>query len=151
MNSAYKCVVDIDQDDGDIQFTVTGDGQIFILSSGLGSVVLPQFFSGLSSFYLERTSRMRLESYGNSDFYNFIRDSKKIRIEHVRHHPGGRDIYNFNLEKFVTAIDRGFSKVLKNSHDKNKLTVISKEKHPPLGEDVVNAYQHYSHVLKKKI
>ncbi len=37
-------LIDIDQDDGDVQITVSGDEQVFIFSSGLGSVILPQLF-----------------------------------------------------------------------------------------------------------
>ncbi|MEM5003979.1 hypothetical protein WKH54_02880 [Priestia megaterium] len=151
MSPVYKCVVNIDQEYGDIQINVSGDGQIFIFLSDLGSLILPQLFSELSSFYQEKTSRARLESYGNSDFYTLIRDSKKIRIEHVRHHPGGRDIYTFDLKNFVVAIDKGFNKALENLCDKNNFTLKSKEKFHPLGEDVVNAYHHYSQILKRKV
>ena len=67
LSSEYKCLTNIEIDVGDVQITVSGDEQAFTFSSGLGSVILPQFFKLLSSFYTEKNSRTRLDSYGNKE------------------------------------------------------------------------------------
>ncbi|WP_205753863.1 hypothetical protein, partial [Gottfriedia acidiceleris] len=52
---------------------------------------------------------------------NFVRNSNNIRIEHIRHQPGGRDISSYNLYMFVSTIDKAFSKLLRQLHRNIKI------------------------------
>jgi hypothetical protein len=146
----YKCLVDIELEGGDVQITVSGDEQIFTLSSGLSPVILPQFFKLLSSFYTGENSRTRLDSYGNADYYNFVRDSARIRIEYVRHQPGGRDTFVFNLYKFVMAIDKAFNKLFKQLRREGIIPLKNEEFGHPLVENVIDAYNEFSSTLNSR-
>jgi hypothetical protein len=149
LSSEYKCLANIELDVGDVQITISGDEQVFTFSSGLGSVILPHFFKLLSSFYTEENSRTRLDSYGNGDYYNFVRDSSRIRIEYVRHHPGGRDTFIFNLYQFVMAIDKAFNKLFKQLHREGIIPLKNEEFSHPL-QDVINAYNDFSSILNSR-
>jgi hypothetical protein len=136
----YKSKVEIDLDGGDVKITVLGDEQVFTFSSGLGSLILPEFFSLLSSFSSGKNSRGRLNSYGNSDYYIFVRDSARIRIEYVRHHPGGRDNYVFDLYKFVIAFEKAFNKLIKQFRKEGVIPLKNKELSHPLDQNVLDAF-----------
>jgi hypothetical protein len=144
LNFEYISKVKIDLDCGDVQITVSGDEQVFTFSSGLGSVILPQFFTLLSSFSSGKNSRGRLNSYGNSDYYNFVKDSSRIRIEYVRHQPGGRDTYVFDLYKFVMAIDKAFSKLIKQLRREGVIPLKTEAIGHPLERNVLDAYKQFS-------
>lgn len=150
MSSEYKCLADIELDGGDVQITVSGDKQVFTFSSGLSFVILPQFFALLSSFYSEKNSRSRLDCYGNANYYNFVRDSARIQIEYVRHHPGGRDTFVFNLYKFVMAIDKAFNKLFKQLRREGIIPLKNEEFGHPLGENVIHAYNEFSSILNSQ-
>jgi hypothetical protein len=47
----YNSKVIIDLNGGEVLITVSGDQQVFAFSSGLASVILPQFISLLTSFH----------------------------------------------------------------------------------------------------
>jgi hypothetical protein len=150
LSSEYKCLADIELDSGDVQITVSGDEQVFTFSSSLGSVILPQFFKLLSSFYTGENSRTRLDSYGNADYYNFVRDSARILIEYVKHHPGGRATFVFNLYKFVIAIDKAFNKLFKQLRREGIIPLKNEEFGHPLAENVINAYNDFSSILNSR-
>ncbi|MGG2027991.1 hypothetical protein AB1282_20020 [Gottfriedia sp. S16(2024)] len=149
MSSTYKGLVEIDLEDGEVNITVSGDEQDFTFSSGLGSVILPQLFLELSSLYNGKSSRVRLSNYGNSDYYNFVRDSNKIRIEQINHQPGGRDIYSFNLYMFVSTIDKAFSKLLRHLHREGILALRFQDEAHPLCKNVLDKYNEFSSIIRK--
>ncbi|WP_088011631.1 hypothetical protein [Gottfriedia acidiceleris] len=149
MSSTYKGLVEIDLEYGEVNITVSGDQQVFTFTSGLGSVILPQLFLGLSSLYNGNSSRVRLSNYGNSDYYNFVRDSNKIRIDQIRHQPGGRDIYSFNLYMFVTAIDKAFSKLLRQLHREAILPLSFQDDVHPLCQSVIDKFNEFSSIIRK--
>jgi ribosome-associated translation inhibitor RaiA len=150
LSPEYKCLADIDLVGGNVQISVSGDEQVFTFSSGLGSVIFSQFFKLLSFFYTGENSRTRLDSYGNADYYNFVRDSARIRIEYVRHHPGGRTTFVFNLYKFVTAIDKAFNKLFKQLHKEVNIPLKTEEFGHPLTENVLNPYNDFSSILNSR-
>jgi hypothetical protein len=107
-------------------------------------VILPQLFSLLSSFYSEKDSRARLNSYGTSDYYNFVRDSARIRIDYVRHHSGGRDTFVFDIYKFVIAIDKAFSKLIRRLHREGVFPLKNDEIGHPLDRNVLDSFNQFS-------
>ncbi|MGG2028046.1 hypothetical protein AB1282_20305 [Gottfriedia sp. S16(2024)] len=149
MSSTYKVLVDIDLENGDVQITVSGDYQVFNFISGLSSIILPQLFSELSSLYSGKSSRARLSNYGNGDYYNFIKDSNIIRIENIMKNSGVRNTYHFNLNQFVTAIDKAFSKHLRQLRKEGVLPLKFEEKGHPLEQNVIDKYNDFSSTLKR--
>ena len=78
-----------------------------------------------------------------------MRDSSRIRIEYVRHHPGGRDTFIFNLYQFVMAIDKAFNKLFKQLHREGIIPLKNEEFGHPL-QDVINAYNDFSSILNSR-
>ncbi|WP_129692438.1 hypothetical protein [Gottfriedia acidiceleris] len=152
MSSTYKGLVEIDLDDGEVNITVSGEQQDFTFTSDLGSVILPQLFLALSSLYNGKSSRVRLSNYCNSDYYNFVRNSNNIRIEQIKHQPGGRDFYSFNLYMFVSTIDKAFSKLLRHLHREGILPLRFQDEEDeahPLCKNVLDKYNEFSSIIRK--
>jgi len=121
-----------------------------IISIGLAAITLRNFFSDLNALYTYKKTKFKLEHYGSSDYYLFVRDSNVIRIEEVRK-PGGRYIYKFNLMDFLLTFEKGFQKffaklrkdgVLPLNHDKDNFMY-------PVNKDVTNSFDIFSKSLKR--
>ncbi|MDQ0242944.1 hypothetical protein J2S09_000480 [Bacillus fengqiuensis] len=149
MKLNYDCFVDIELEVGDVEVTVSGDEQILRISTGLAAMALPLFFSHLISFYKYEESKVKLENYGNGDYYLFIRDSNHIRIENVRRRPGRREIYTFDFYKFVSAIDQGFKRYFRKMRADGLLPLQQEDDFHPLSKEVLEAYSNFSAILKK--
>jgi len=149
MRGTLKCSVNIEIDGGDGEFIILDKDKTLTINIGLAAITLPNFFSDLIALSLGKQTKFKLENYGNSDYYLFVRDSNRIRIEEVRK-PGGRDTYIFNFFDFLLVLEKGFNKffaklqrdgVLPLSDDKDEFMC-------PINEDVINSFNRFSQSLK---
>ncbi|MEH6966404.1 hypothetical protein V7195_18670 [Priestia megaterium] len=149
MKGTLKCSVDIEIDGGDGEFIIADKDKSLTINIGLAAITLPNLFSNLISLSSGKQTKFKLEQYGSGDYYLFVRDSNRIRIEEVRK-PGGRDTYVFNFFEFLLVLEKGFDKffaklrrdgVLPLSDDKDEFMC-------PINEDVINSFNHFSKSLK---
>ena len=147
MESGYKCIINICFLGGDIQFDVSSDTHLFSFKSGIGFVAIPQFLLTLSKLYKGEIKQAQLECHGNFDYYNFFCDGNNIFIEHISHYPKGIYKYQFNLKKYLEAVDKGFQRYLKQLESEGILPLKSQDFAHPLGEDVLNTFYDFSSLL----
>jgi len=150
VKNTLNCSVTINLDGGDGEIIVSDKNQTLIISIGLAAITLRNFFSDLNALYTYKKTKFKLEHYGSTDYYLFVRDSNVIRIEEVRK-PGGRYIYKFNLMDFLLTFEKGFQKffaklrnegVLPLNHNKDDYMY-------PVNKDVTNSFDKFSKSLKQ--
>jgi len=149
MKGTLKCSVDIEIDGGDGEFIILDKDKSLTINIGLAAITLPNLFSNLIALSSGKQTKFKLEHYGSGDYYLFVRDSNRIRIEEVRK-PGGRDTYVFNFFDFLLILEKGFDKffaklrrdgVLPLSDDKDEFMC-------PINEEVINSFNRFSKNLK---
>ena len=150
MNSTYKCFVDIRLSGGDIQFDVSDDNQLFSFKSGIGFMAIPNFFSVLSSLYRGEITEKQIDCDGNFDYYLFSSDGTNLFIKHFDHYPEGIFDYQFNLKKYIEAIQIGFQEYLQQLETEGVLPLKTQEFAHPLGNDVLHAFDDFSSLLNNK-
>jgi len=150
MKNTLSCSVTIDLDGGDGEIIVSDRKQTLIISIGLSAITLRNFFSDLSDLYTYKKTKFKLEHYGSSDYYLFVRDSNMIRIEEVRK-PGGRDVYKFNLRDFLHTFERGFQKFFEKLKKDGMLPLDDgmDDFMYPVNKDVTDPFNSFSKNLKK--
>lgn len=149
METDYQCFIDIRFSGGDIQFDVSSDTQLFSFKSGIGFVAIPHFFFTLSQLYKKEIKEAQLDCHGNADYYKLSSDGITLFIEHATDYPK-EEIYNkyeFNLEKYLEAVDKGFKRYLKQLEREGIFPLKIQEFAHPLGDDVLNAFYDFSSLL----
>ncbi|WP_433959213.1 hypothetical protein [Cytobacillus horneckiae] len=148
MESEYQCSIDIRLIGGDIQFDVSSDTQFFSFKSGMGFVAIPHFFFTLLQFYKREIKEAHLDCHGNADYYKFSSDGITLFIEYITDYPKEEIYkYQFNLEKYLEAVDRGFKRYLKQLEREGILPLKTQEFAHPLGADVLDAFYDFSSLL----
>lgn len=147
MDSTYKYFVDIRLSGGDVQFDVSDDTQLFSFKSGIGFFAIPDFFSTLSSLYKKEISEAKLDCHGNFDYYLFSSDGTNLFITHIGHYPEGIFNYQFELKKYISAIETGFREYLQQLEKEGILPFKHQEFAHPLGNNVLNAFDDFSSLL----
>ncbi|MGN7402376.1 hypothetical protein ACTHO0_21200 [Cytobacillus praedii] len=149
MESDYQCSIDISFISGDIQFDVWSDTKLFSFKSGLGFIAIPHFFFTLSQLYKSEIKEAQLDCHGNADYYKFYSDGITLFIEEHEIDYPKKEIYKyqFNIEKYLEAVDKGFKKHLKQLERKGLLPLKTQEFAHPLGDDVLNAFYNFSSLI----
>jgi hypothetical protein len=149
MDSNYKCHIDIRLNGGDIRFDVSDNKQLFSFKSGVGFVAIPHFFFTLSQMYKGKIKEAQLDCHGNADYYRFFCDGENLLIEYISHYPQESIYkYQFNLVKYLEAIEKGFKSYLKQLEREGILPLKTQENAHPLSDDVLNAFYEFSLLLK---
>lgn len=145
LKSNYKCYIDIRFKGGDIKIDVTDGTQLFSFKSGVGFIAIPHFLITLAQLYKGEVKEAQLDCHGNSDYYRFFSDKVNLLIEHTTNYPKDEVYkYQFNLEKYLEAIDNEFKRYLNELESKGILPLKTKEFAHPLGDDVLNAIYEFS-------
>jgi hypothetical protein len=145
MKSIYKCSIDIRLNGGDIKIDVSDGTQLFSFKSGVGFIAIPQFLVTLTQLYKGDVTEAQLDCIGNSDYYRFFRNGVNLFIEYTTHYPKENVYkYQFDLEKYLEAIDKGFKRYLNELESEGVLPLKNQEFAHPLGDDVLIAFYEFS-------
>ncbi|WP_404443188.1 hypothetical protein LG307_14250 [Sutcliffiella horikoshii] len=145
MKSIYKCSIDIRFEGGDIKIDVSDGTQLFSFKSGVGFIAIPHFLITLAQIYRGEVNEAELDCHGNSDYYRFSSDGVILFIEHITKYPKDEIYkYQFNLVKYIEAIDNGFKRYLNELENQGVLPLKTQEFAHPLGDDVLNAFYEFS-------
>lgn len=150
MTKDYACKVEIELTGGNVRIEISGDHQTFEYISGVGFVALPRFFYVLEDLYLKKIDTARLDNIGYYDYYNFTCVDESIHIEHFSHEPEIHTYhYQFNLQKFISAVCEGFSEVLQQHQKEGTLSLQMEEMSSPLSKEVLTYFNKLLYLLKE--
>ena len=139
------CFVEIKFTGGDVAIEVIGEGQKFCFLSGIGFVALPNFFYVLSNIYKSEINEKGLDCHGNADYYYLPRHQHELHIEHISHYTEQDSYkYNFNLKKYMVAVDKGFYSYLQELNREGILPLTSHDLSHPLNDNVMKYYNDFS-------
>jgi DNA-dependent RNA polymerase auxiliary subunit epsilon len=105
MELLYTSYLEI-SDCGDVKMIIRDDKQEFEFITGVKDVVLPSFFSNLTSFIKGEIHSFSVDGYDTMTQYKFSRNGNRINILFKKRHT--LKDYEFNVELFMKAIQKAF-------------------------------------------
>ncbi len=152
MKNDYQSGFDINFNNGDVEIKFSGDGQVIHFKFMIAFYSIPTFFYVLLRLWRGKTNKAELDGFGFAVRYNFTLEETNLLIEHLTADENGKHStynYEFDFNKFVTAIDRGFSDCLQEQYSKGILPLKVEEHSHPLSKQVIEEYKEFSSIINE--
>ena len=151
MINDYQCCFDINLDTYEVEIKFSGDGQVIHFKFMIAYYSIPTFFYRLLRLWSGKTNKDELDGFGFAVRYNFTLEETNLLIEHLTGDDNCKYStynYKFDFDKFVQAIDRGFSDCLQEHYSKGILP-LDEDPHP-LSKQVIKEYEEFSTIINGK-
>lgn len=152
MIKEYKSRWDIDFRYGDVEIALNGDGQEIRFTFMIAFFSVPSFFWLLLRLWDRKTDKFDIDGHGFAVQYYFNLLENLLFVEVLTYDENGQPIrcnYEFDFEKFVKAIDRGFAEYLKEQRNNGILPLKREEHSHPLSKQVIEEYEEFSAIINK--
>ncbi len=152
MEHPYSCHFEIDYRYGDVEIKLNGDHQDIHFKFMIAFFSIPSFFFDLLRLWDGKTKKAEIDGFGFAVSYYFTVEEKNLFIEHLTKDENGQpntNNYKFNFEKFVKAIDKGFSEYLQEQLSKGILPLKVEEHSHPLSKQVIKEYEELSTIINE--
>ncbi|MBU0904729.1 MAG: hypothetical protein R3328_01275 [Planococcaceae bacterium] len=153
MEHPYSCHFEIDYRYRDVEIKLNGDHQEIHFKFMIAFYSIPSFFFVLLRLWDGKTKKTEIDGFGFAVRYYFNVEEKNLFIEHLTNDENDQPItknYKFNFEKFVKAIDKGFSEFLQEQLSKGILPLKVEEHSHPLSKHVINEYEEFSTIINAR-
>jgi len=153
LDKRYSCFFEMDYRSGDVFIQLKGDGQEIRFMFMIGFFSIPSFLFLLLRLWNGKTDKFEIDGFGYAVTYYFSLREKRLFVEQLIYNDNGQPItqsYLFDFEKFVKAIDRGFSIYVQEQYDKGILPLEKEEHTHPLSQQVLKEYGEFSAIINKK-
>ena len=151
MINDYQCCFDINLDTYEVEIKFSGDGQVIHFKFMIAYYSIPTFFYKLLRLWSGKTNKAELHGLVLRWRYNFTLEGTNLLIEHLTGDDNCKYStynYKFDFDKFVQAIDRGFSDCLQEKYSKGILP-LDEDPHP-LSKQVIQEYEEFSTIINEK-
>jgi len=94
-----------------------------------------------------------IDGFGFAVEYHFTKEERNVLIDHLIDYKDGEPIfihYKFDFERFVKAIDQGFSDHLLEERKKGLFPLTVEEHTHPLSAQVIKEYQEFSAIINER-
>ena len=152
MKNDYQCCFDINLNNDDVEIKFSGDDQVIHFKFMIAFYSIPTFLNILLHLWRGKTNKEELDGFGFPVKYYFTLEETNLLIEHLTDYENGKYStynYNFDFDKFVKAIDRGFSDYLQEQYSKGILPLKVDEHPHPLSKQVIEEYKEFSSIINE--
>ncbi|MFC4409047.1 hypothetical protein ACFOZY_01215 [Chungangia koreensis] len=152
MEAQYTCAFEIDYKHGDVEINVDGDGQQIRFTFMIAFFSIPTFFYLLLRLWKGKTNKTDIDGFGFAVSYYFTVQENELFIEHKTFDENDQPVtykYKYDFEKFMKAIDQGFTKYLQEQREKGVLPLKVEEHTHPLSQQVIKEYGEFSAILNE--
>ena len=149
MKNDYQCCFDINMKNYDVEIKFSGDDQVIHFQFMIAYYSIPTFFYVLLRLWKGKTNKVDIDGFGISVRYYLTLEETDLLIEHLTDYENGKYKtynYKFDFDKFVKAIDKGFSDCIPEQYSKGILT----PEHPhPFSKQVIEEYKEFSSIINE--
>lgn len=152
MQTDYRCIFDINYQNGDVTIIFHGDQKEIRFTFMLAFFSIPTFFNQLLCLWKGKITKAELDGFGFVTEYHFTVVEMKLFIKHLTDYEAGKYQtyhYEFDFEKFLKALEKGFSSYIDEQYENGRLPLRTEEFSHPLSPQVLKEFEDFSSTIKE--
>ncbi|GKV70336.1 hypothetical protein NCCP2716_28340 [Sporosarcina sp. NCCP-2716] len=149
MEKSYRCIFHTDEESGDIDIEIAGEGQEVHFEMAIDFFSVPVLFFQLARLWTGKSVEYEMHGFGMAIDYSFRREGERLLIRKDKRSNKGQFItsYDFNMEQFAYALDGGMKELMEKKRALGEFPLPAADSPHLLETNNVEKYEEFSALI----